>query len=136
MVVHPQSTEDVAKIVKIAIKYRMPITPYSGGSSLEGNFRAVRVIPSSPGFCNCRAPSRHLQHPVGGICVDMSGMDKILEIHGMESKRESDVHGLTTPTRGRFGPCLSSRSSVDGCKRGAERERSVRVALMMSATKT
>ena len=44
-VVHPESTEDVAKIVKIAVKYKMPITPYSGGSSLEGNFRAVRVIP-------------------------------------------------------------------------------------------
>ena len=43
MVVHPESTEDVAKIVKIAVKYKMPITPYSGGSSLEGNFRAVRV---------------------------------------------------------------------------------------------
>lgn len=44
VVVHPESTEDVAKIVKIAIKYRIPITPYSGGTSLEGNFRAVRAI--------------------------------------------------------------------------------------------
>ena len=44
VVVHPRSTEDVAKVVKIAVKYKMPITPYSGGSSLEGNFRAVRVI--------------------------------------------------------------------------------------------
>jgi len=43
VVVHPESTEDVVKIVKIAVKYRMPITPYSGGSSLEGSFRAVSV---------------------------------------------------------------------------------------------
>jgi FAD/FMN-containing dehydrogenase len=43
VVVHPESTEDVAKIVKIAVKYKMPITPYSAGSSLEGNCRAVRV---------------------------------------------------------------------------------------------
>jgi len=43
VVVRPESTEDVAKIVKIAVKYKMPVTPYSGGSSLEGNFRAVRV---------------------------------------------------------------------------------------------
>jgi FAD/FMN-containing dehydrogenase len=42
VVVHPETTEDVAKIVKIAVKHKMPITPYSGGTSLEGNFRAVR----------------------------------------------------------------------------------------------
>ena len=51
MVVHPESTEDVAKIVKVAVKYKMPITPYSGGSSLEGNFRAVRVALPIPVPC-------------------------------------------------------------------------------------
>lgn len=45
VVVHPESTEDVVKIVKIAVKYKMPVTPYSGGSSLEGNFRAVCATP-------------------------------------------------------------------------------------------
>ncbi|KAF7375706.1 FAD-binding protein [Mycena sanguinolenta] len=38
----------------------MPITPYSGATSLEGQF---------------------IGHPGGGICIDMSGMNKILEIH-------------------------------------------------------
>ena len=86
MVVHPQSTEDVAKIVKIAVKYRMPVTPYSGGTCLEGNFRAVRVSVQ----CFVRDfQNRYSQHPVGGICVDMSGMDKILEIHGMELELSS-----------------------------------------------
>jgi len=42
VVVHPETTEDVAKIVKIAVKYKMPVTPYSGGTSLEGHFRAVQ----------------------------------------------------------------------------------------------
>lgn len=42
MVVFPESTDDVVKIVKIAIKYRMPVVPYSGATSLEGHFRAVR----------------------------------------------------------------------------------------------
>ncbi|KAJ7738060.1 FAD-binding domain-containing protein [Mycena maculata] len=60
VVVYPQSTEDVVKIVKIANKYRMPITPYSGATALEGQF---------------------IGHPGGGICVDMTGMNKILEIH-------------------------------------------------------
>lgn len=42
VVVFPESTEDVVKVVKIANKFKMPITPYSGGTSLEGNFRSVR----------------------------------------------------------------------------------------------
>ncbi|KAJ7090782.1 FAD-linked oxidase-like protein [Mycena belliarum] len=60
VVVYPESTEDVVTIVKIANKYRMPITPYSGATSLEGQF---------------------IGRPEGGICVDMTGMSKILEIH-------------------------------------------------------
>jgi D-lactate dehydrogenase (cytochrome) len=44
VVVYPDSTEDVVKVVKVANKYRMPITPYSGGTSLEGHFRAVSEI--------------------------------------------------------------------------------------------
>ena len=52
VVVRPESTEDVAKIVKIAVKYRMPVTPYSGGTSLEGNFRAVRGIQQLQVLCN------------------------------------------------------------------------------------
>ena len=61
MVVYPTSTEDVVKIVQISREYLMPIVCYSGATSLEGHFRA---------------PS------VGAICVDMSRMDKILELHG------------------------------------------------------
>jgi len=38
VVVYPESTAD---IVKIATKYRMPITPYLGATSLEGHFREV-----------------------------------------------------------------------------------------------
>ena len=43
VVVYPSSTEDVVKIVKTAVKYRMPVIPYSGATSLEGHFRAVSV---------------------------------------------------------------------------------------------
>lgn len=43
VVVYPESTEDVVKIVKIATKYRTPITAYSGATSLEGHYRGVRV---------------------------------------------------------------------------------------------
>lgn len=44
MVVWPQSTEDVVKVVKTAVKYKMPVIPYSGATSLEGHFRAVSKI--------------------------------------------------------------------------------------------
>ncbi|EIW51562.1 uncharacterized protein TRAVEDRAFT_61639 [Trametes versicolor FP-101664 SS1] len=64
VVVWPASTEDVVKVVKIAVKYRMPVIPYSGATSLEGHFRAPAV---------------------GGICVDVSKMDNIIEIHESDS---------------------------------------------------
>ncbi|KAG2108407.1 FAD-linked oxidase-like protein [Suillus discolor] len=64
VIVYPKSTEDVVKIVKTAVKYRMPLTPFSGGTSLEGSYRGS---------------------PVGGICVDMSDMNKIIEIHEADS---------------------------------------------------
>ncbi|KAH9954938.1 FAD-linked oxidase-like protein [Russula dissimulans] len=64
VVVYPDSTEDVVKIVNVARKYRMPIIPYSGGTSVEGHFSGWKD---------------------GGICVDMSGMDKIIAIHEEDS---------------------------------------------------
>ncbi|KAF8965848.1 hypothetical protein BDZ97DRAFT_1903908 [Flammula alnicola] len=64
VVVYPESTEDVVRIVKIATKYRMPVIPYSGATSLEGHFRG---------------------HSSGGICVDLNHMDQILEIHEDDS---------------------------------------------------
>ncbi|KAG7447507.1 uncharacterized protein BT62DRAFT_891556 [Guyanagaster necrorhizus] len=64
VVVYPDSTEDVVKIVKIATKYRMPITPYSGATNLEGHTRG---------------------HSSGGICIDLSGMKRIIEIHEADS---------------------------------------------------
>ena len=65
---------------------------------------------------------------MGGICVDMSGMDKILEIHGAWGISLS-LFTLTIPTRGGFGPRLSGRSSVDGYQRNVERKRLVQVIL-------
>ncbi|KAF7441102.1 hypothetical protein PC9H_001451 [Pleurotus ostreatus] len=64
VIVRPSSTEDVVKIVNISRQYRVPITAYSGATSLEGHFA---------GF------------PSGSICIDLSGMDKILEIHEADS---------------------------------------------------
>ncbi|KAI0019069.1 glycolate oxidase [Xylariomycetidae sp. FL0641] len=64
-VAYPRSTDQVATIAKICHKYRVPIIPYSGGSSLEGNFSA----------------------PFGGISVDFAYMDKIVQFN----KEDMDV---------------------------------------------
>ncbi|VDC07107.1 unnamed protein product [Peniophora sp. CBMAI 1063] len=61
IIVYPQSTDDVVKIVELANKYRIPVVPYSGGTSLEGHITGTNH---------------------GSICVDVSRhMDNILEIH-------------------------------------------------------
>lgn len=59
MVVYPRSTEEVSQIMKICHSRRIPVTGYSGGTSLEGHTAATR----------------------GGICVDFARMDKILQLH-------------------------------------------------------
>ncbi|KAI9163351.1 D-lactate dehydrogenase [cytochrome] [Paramyrothecium foliicola] len=58
-VAYPRSTEQVAAIAKICYKFKVPVIPYSGGSSLEGNFSA----------------------PYGGISVDFAYMDKIIQFN-------------------------------------------------------
>ncbi|KAL9022200.1 MAG: hypothetical protein Q9185_000600 [Variospora sp. 1 TL-2023] len=55
----PSTTEEVSNIVKICHDRRIPITAYSGGTSLEGHFSATR----------------------GGICMDFRRMNKILTLH-------------------------------------------------------
>jgi D-lactate dehydrogenase (cytochrome) len=65
MIVKPFTTEEVSKIMKVCHERRIPVTPYSGGTSLEGHFAATR----------------------GGVCIDFSRMDKILTLH----KEDLDV---------------------------------------------
>jgi D-lactate dehydrogenase (cytochrome) len=42
VVVSIAETPDVVTVVNISRRWRIPITPYSGGTSLEGNFEGVR----------------------------------------------------------------------------------------------
>lgn len=58
IVVFPESTEDVAKIMKISQQFQIPVVPFGLGTSLEGH-----VIPES-----------------GGITIDFSLMNKVLEV--------------------------------------------------------
>lgn len=65
LVVFPSSTEEVSKIMKICHRRKIPVTGYSGGTSLEGHFAATR----------------------GGICVDFGRMGRILKLN----KEDMDV---------------------------------------------
>jgi D-lactate dehydrogenase (cytochrome) len=70
------------KVVKIATKYRMPVIPYSGATSLEGQFRGVCSLFYFHSNTLIECIALNIQHVGGGICIDMSGMDRIIEIHG------------------------------------------------------
>ena len=58
VVILPRTTEEVSRIVKIANREKIPITPYGGGTGFSGN--------SVPSY--------------GGISVDMKKMNKVIEI--------------------------------------------------------
>lgn len=58
-VVFAQSTEEVAALVSVCARYRVPLIPYGVGSSLEGHLLAVQ----------------------GGISVDMSQMNRVLAVN-------------------------------------------------------
>ncbi|KAI3607994.1 hypothetical protein WG66_005134 [Moniliophthora roreri] len=64
VIVRPLSTDDVVEIVKIANDCMMPMVVYSGATSLEGHYSGVAT---------------------GSICIDMSGMDKVLSINEADS---------------------------------------------------
>ncbi|RLE92959.1 MAG: hypothetical protein DRN04_08685 [Thermoprotei archaeon] len=57
IVVLPKSTEEVSEVVKVAYKYRIPVVPRGGGTSMSGGSLAR-----------------------GGILVDTKLMDKVLEV--------------------------------------------------------
>ncbi|MDF1527835.1 MAG: FAD-linked oxidase C-terminal domain-containing protein [Sedimenticola sp.] len=54
-----QSTEEVSEIVKVCAQHNVPIIAYGTGTAIEGHVQAIH----------------------GGICIDMSQMNKILEIN-------------------------------------------------------
>src|SRR5690554_733104 len=54
-----ETTEEVAQIVRLCAEHKTPIVPFGTGTSLEGHIAALK----------------------GGICIDLSRMNEILEIN-------------------------------------------------------
>ncbi len=71
-IIKPGTTEEVSEVMKICHRRRIPVTAYSGGTSLEGHF----------------APTR------GGVCVDFSRMDRIIKLN------EDDLDVIVQPAVG------------------------------------
>ena len=59
LIVYPNSTADVSAIMKLCSARRIPVTAYSGGTSMPGALAATRK----------------------GLCIDFSRMNKILAVH-------------------------------------------------------
>ena len=59
VVVYPETTEEVADIVRLCSAYEVPVVAFGTGTSLEG----------------------HVNAPFGGVCVDTSGMKRIVAVH-------------------------------------------------------
>ncbi|KAL7938224.1 hypothetical protein V8C35DRAFT_291290 [Trichoderma chlorosporum] len=58
-VAYPRNTEQVATIVRVCHRHRVPVIAYSGGTSLEGNFSA----------------------PYGGVSIDFTFMNNIIQVN-------------------------------------------------------
>lgn len=59
----PESAEEVSRIVTICAKHVVPVIAFGAGTSLEG----------------------HVSAPYGGICIDLSRMNQILEVRAEDS---------------------------------------------------
>lgn len=105
LILCPQSTEEVSKIAKICNAYSVPMTPFAGGTSLEGALAATH----------------------GGVCIDFKNMKSIIEVR----PRDLDVtvqaglcwqdlneyldkhHGLFFPPDPGPGACIGGMVSTN-----------------------
>ena len=58
IIAYPETTQEVAELVRFAMETKTPVIPFGAGTSLEGHTAALK----------------------GGICIDLSKMNSILEV--------------------------------------------------------
>ena len=118
----------MAKITRIAVKYKVPAAPYSLGTSEAANSRAVWSVIFYPKFST--AQSRRFS-----ICsIRPAAHEYICLSRTTFSRFAADLSrfGPNVPPRSGLRPRLSSGSSVDGRNREVERKRSDLVMLLVT----
>jgi D-lactate dehydrogenase (cytochrome) len=61
-VVFAETSEEVAQIVRVCARHRIPVVPFGAGTALEGHTAALR----------------------GGVCIDLSRMNKVIEVNAAD----------------------------------------------------
>ncbi len=89
-----QSQDEVAEIVRIAAAHHVPVIAFGGGTSLEG----------------------HVNAPLGGISIDLNGMNRIRAVH------EADMQAVVEPgvTRDQLNTYLRDRGLFFSVDPGAD----------------
>lgn len=109
-VAFPESTEEVSAILALCSQHKCPVIPYGIGSSLEGHIVPVQ----------------------GGITVDTSRMNRVLEIH------ESDLNAVVEPgvTRTQLNDALRATGLMFTVDPGADATLGGMAATRASGTNT
>lgn len=89
VVVHAESTADVAKVVNIAVKHRIILIPVAGKTSLEGQFLPPSCCNPPP--ADTRLPSGKLDEgPTVAtrptIQLSLARMDKVIAVHAQDAQ--------------------------------------------------
>ena len=89
-VAFPESTEEVQEIVRVCAEHRVPVIAFGAGTSLEG----------------------HVNAPGGGISLDTSRMNRVLEVNAedLDCTVEAGVTRAAAQRRICATPACSSRS--------------------------
>lgn len=62
VIVHPESTGDVSKVLQLCHEFGVPVVAFGGGTSLEGQTMASQ----------------------GGVSLDMNSMTQVLEVNDQD----------------------------------------------------